>query len=1695
MVRLRLVAKKPLVRGNLGTEKNYLDGILSSCCTRRFSAPRPLNPPPKNMSYTRMPHFGTRLVLVTLQTFCCSSLILLLGAKVALAQVATSTPGVTVRSSVRAVAGGTSDGVHQVVSYSADAPDCGVPSVTVQTLTNPFSEPCLVSINFSVDDDIIIDGQIYQSPGTDFTFHDTDANPCPDANGAHSDQYSRAMAVGEQITLGVRNNFRGQISLSADVYFNTIADPPDDDDTKPCDENTDCQDCSTSQPMARYSIHLMLASLHITDTPISYKSPRGPSTGFMVVYNQREANQPSPFPFSNFGPKWTFNWLSYVTDNPGDQLANAAVYVRGGGTETYTDFNFATQSYAADKQSLAVLVRTSASAYEKRFRDGSKEVFALSDASSSYPRRIFMTSVVDAAGNTTVLTYDSNFRITAITDSLGQATTLTYGLTGDNFKITKVTDPFGRFATFDYTNSQLTKITDPVGIQSQFGYETGTDFINAMTTPYGTTTFARGEGGNSLRWLEATDPLGGKERVEYNNSVTNIPSTEASAPSGVYNANLQFHNTFYWDKKAMGTAPGDYTKAQIIHWLSASDGKVSGIKHSEKRALENRVWYTYGGQSNGGDVGTNALSTQVARVLDDGTTQLWQHEYNSIGKMTKSTDPVGRVTSYVYDTNNIDLLTVYQQRPGGASTDPFGMPADQIASYTYNLLHEPLTVTDAAGKTTTYTYRPDGHGQLQSIQNARAETTTYSYGPVSGVPTDYLASITSPAFNGTSAVTSFTYDSANRVRTVTSSPDNYTVTTNYDNVDRPTKVSYPDGTNQQFQYSQDFGQGIKTILDLTTTIDRRGYTTARHYDANRHMTSMTDPLLRTTTYDWCACGALTRITDPRGKKTRFDRDVQSRVTAKVFGEASPDTTTVSYVYENTTSRLKSMTDANNQVTHYQYFVDDNLQQVSYTDIAGHALNPATPSVTFFYDDPNYNRVTKMHDGTGDTNYSYYTVTATPSLGAGQLQTVDGPLSNDTISYTYDALGRVLSRSINGFASSVIYDSLGRLDTSDNVLGHFSRAYQFDVTPRLETLTYPTGTGQTTKYTYFDNSKDRRLRTLQDIAAGSANVAKSDYIPDAEGEILSWTKQLGGSNAVVSTYTNDMVDQLTRVTNTTTGNSPTSFSYGYDAAGNRTSDSTVASYSINDINEITNTGYTYDLNGNMTADGVRTYEWDAANRLTAINYPTTPPLTSGRTEFTYDGLGRRVKLVEKDSGGSVQRTSNFVWDGMTMVEERDSTGTTVVKRFLPEGVQIPANASPNSKLYYSRDHLGSIRGLTNENGMVLSTLDYDSYGGISRAPVPANDTSGGGPVLTGAVSRLTHGSAGTFDVTLPPSGAPGIEMRNGSGSYTVLLTFDRTIVLDPTAPTTAKIVSGVGTVNGMPSSTPGGNTVTVQLSGVADRQTITLEVDNVKGLATTIPPTLTTRAKVQVAMSVLIGDVNQDGAVTVTDVSLIQAMARRPVDASTFTRDVNANGVIDGNDVSAGESSEVQGASLFPDFAYTGHYYHARSGLYFAPGRVYTPSLGRWLSRDPIGERGGLNLYGYVENNPLSHTDPRGRNPVVVGAAIGTFIEPVGGTIIGAGIGAVVTIIIGAAVYDHVHNGDIQLSASFPPGYWPGDTGAEEWGRRNGVDPREARGRFHGIKQRCRGSKAGDKYGVNPETGDVIDPEGENAGNLGEVKPK
>jgi YD repeat-containing protein len=138
------------------------------------------------------------------------------------------------------------------------------------------------------------------------------------------------------------------------------------------------------------------------------------------------------------------------------------------------------------------------------------------------------------------------------------------------------------------------------------------------------------------------------------------------------------------------------------------------------------------------------------------------------------------------------------------------------------------------------------------------------------------------------------------------------------------------------------------------------------------------------------------------------------------------------VYETTTSRLKKKVDAKLQETQYTYAVDDKLLSTTYVN----AEHP-TPNVSLSTLDPAtgvtdaHGRLRQVVDGTGTTTYSYNLF---GQLGAGQLVSVDGPLSNDTVSYGYDELGRVISRSLNGVSTTWLYDLQGRLQTLTDPIG-------------------------------------------------------------------------------------------------------------------------------------------------------------------------------------------------------------------------------------------------------------------------------------------------------------------------------------------------------------------------------------------------------------------------------------------------------------------------------------------------------------------------------------------------------------------------------------------------------------------------------------------------------------------------------------
>ena len=75
------------------------------------------------------------------------------------------------------------------------------------------------------------------------------------------------------------------------------------------------------------------------------------------------------------------------------------------------------------------------------------------------------------------------------------------------------------------------------------------------------------------------------------------------------------------------------------------------------------------------------------------------------------------------------------------------------------------------------------------------------------------------------------------------------------------------------------------------------------------------------------------------------------------------------------------------------------------------------------------------------------------------------------------------------------------------------------------------------------------------------------------------------------------------------------------------------------------------------------------------------------------------------------------------------------------------------------------------------------------------------------------------------------------------------------------------------------------------------------------------------------------------------------------------------------------------YAYTGREWDKEAGLYYYRARYYDPMEGRFISKDPIGFKGGINLYSYVHNNPLNRVDPRGLSGCGPGDGWGDWLVP------------------------------------------------------------------------------------------------------------
>jgi YD repeat-containing protein len=271
-------------------------------------------------------------------------------------------------------------------------------------------------------------------------------------------------------------------------------------------------------------------------------------------------------------------------------------------------------------------------------------------------------------------------------------------------------------------------------------------------------------------------------------------------------------------------------------------------------------------------------------------------------------------------------------------------------------------------------------------------------------------------------------------------------------------------------------------------------------------------------------------------------------------------------------------------------------------------------------------------------YAYY-----GNTGDERLQQIWNKTSNGTtiskFDYTYSAVGNIATWSQQADANpssvhSFGYDGVDQLlsDTvAVNVATQHQYSYWYDkagnrTTEQIDSTVVPASHNNLNQLTSLGGNGQMIFEgTLSE--PGTVAIAGGSAAPtDGSNHFRLTAPVTNGSNLVPITAT--------------------------DASGNATSQHIQLTVSGNGSQTLT-----YDLNGNLLNDGANTYEWDAANRLVAVNEPG-----NRRSEFTYNGLNQRVKIVEKDNG-TVTSTKQLVWiAGDTQPSEERDGSNNVTKRF-------------------------------------------------------------------------------------------------------------------------------------------------------------------------------------------------------------------------------------------------------------------------------------------------------------------------------------------------------------------------------------------------------------------------------------------------
>jgi len=1083
----------------------------------------------------------------------------------------------------------------------------------------------------------------------------------------------------------------------------------------------------------------------------------------------------------------------------------------------------------------------------------------------------------------------------------------------------------------------------------------------------------------------------------------------------------------------------DYVMARTRNWLHASEPAYLVLAPSQtlnaeqtygsnpaEYAYGQTIWYGYEGKPYEYIESTNShfpatIGYRTGIAGDYRVENIWR---NAKGKPTTRVEfgaeayclsSFVKTNLYTYAANGIDLVK------------HIGPDGTVLASYAYNTNHQPLFLTNALNEVTAYTYdtnhlltsfsRPTGLITTNVYDASGFLMKTYDYEIISGTPVYYRTN-------------SYTY--TNGLVYTHTDERGLTVTNTWDKLQRLTKVAYPDDSFIGYTYDRldlvrvtdrmgftdayayDAMQrrifetnvlGRVTSYDycvcgsLDSVRDAAGNYTHFYYDTAGRLTNTVtaDGFGRTNRYNLAnqinetqdSSGYLVRSRyDPEGNLAVVDTAIDGYYRRlanysydtydRVITNRNADGVTTSMTY-NALGQLLTRAYANGGVERFGYSsrgIVAHTNQLNYTNF-------------YAYD--------ALHHKTFETNANFEITQFTYNSAGDLLTLTDG--KNQITRWEYDLFGRVTNKvdAANNVLFVYKYDFNNRL-TNRWSAAKSNTVYRYDAAGNLTNVDYAASTDIHFRYDALN-----RMTNMID------GVGTNRYGYDAVGQLLTddgpWN-----SDTMSYSYTNRLLWKLSAAAPNASDWVQT---YSYDG-GRRLNHVTSPAgefgfeYVFRELDYEPYYGaYVYSGGKNVTrltmpSGGAITNDFDGSGRLletTLIksdysilnqhlygyntgNQRTQQVFTAGNyVNYGYDKIGQLAAARGWEAGGATNRWQEqfgYVYDAAGNLSYR--TNHTLVQRFNVNNLNALTTVTNGGRLTVAGSTFGPATNVTVNTSNTFLYVD-GLFASTNHAWVNGNNTytaiakDSYGRLDTNAVAVSLAGTnnyAYDLNGNLLSDGKRGFEYDDENQLIRVTATnawksefvYDgkmrRRIRKEYTwsgswqlASETRYVYDGNLVIqerdgNNIPQATyTRGNDLSGSLEGVGGIGGLLARTSN----SQLISPNFSSSAHAYF---------HADGNGNVT-----MLIYTNQTVAAQYVYDPYGNVL--------GMSGALAEANLY---RFSSKEYHPNSGLAYYLYRYYELNLQRWINRDPISEKGGVNLYVYVLNSPIRWIDAFGLAPKV-----------------------------------------------------------------------------------------------------------------------